>query len=153
MRWLPTFLIGLMGLGAEMALEAAPIQIIKVLPHFLDREGRQSLSPSLYDRDAYQAFLRQHPTNCSALRFDIQWKARAVDPTRLKLRLELRGSRTHTTSPFVLEQPVKPRRFFSSWSALTLEASTYETLGRIIAWRVTLWEGDQLLAENKSFFW
>src|SRR5437899_2397501 len=34
---------------------AATGRIIKVLPHLLDLQGHHALSPSLYDRDAYQA--------------------------------------------------------------------------------------------------
>ena len=34
---------------------AATGSVIKVLPQFLDLKGRTALSPSLYDRDAYQA--------------------------------------------------------------------------------------------------
>ncbi|RME89825.1 MAG: hypothetical protein D6766_14185, partial [Verrucomicrobia bacterium] len=36
-------------------------RIAKVLPHWLDREGRHALAPSLFERDAYQHHLRTHP--------------------------------------------------------------------------------------------
>src|SRR5258705_13546151 len=55
---------------------AATGRIIKVLPHFLDLKGRHSLSPSLYDRDAYQARLRDHREERSGMRFDIEWKSK-----------------------------------------------------------------------------
>jgi hypothetical protein len=29
----------------------------------------------------------------------------------------------------------------------------YKKLGELVAWRVTLWDGDKLLAEQKSFLW
>ena len=153
MRWHKRLLFFGLWLGLSGMAQAGPIRILKVLPHFLDLEGRSSLSPSLYERDAYQAQLRRNPELRSALRFDVQWKARGVDPTRLKMRLELRGSKSHAEDPYVLEQAVKPRAWFSQWSAATLPAKTYEQLGDIIGWRVTLWEGDQCLAEQKSFLW
>ena len=53
-------------------------RVIKVLPHFLDLQGRAALSPSLYDRDAYQAVLRDHPEKRSGLRFDMQWKTKGT---------------------------------------------------------------------------
>ena len=36
-------------------------------------------SPSLFDRDAYQAYLREHTNEVSAMRFDIQWQAAKAD--------------------------------------------------------------------------
>src|ERR1035437_11201808 len=95
MRWFNLLLMcaGLLGAGSN--LEAATNRIIKVLPHFLDLLGRQSLSPSLYERDAYQARLRANPDQRSALQFDVQWKAKVKDTARLKLRLEARGSKGH----------------------------------------------------------
>src|SRR5690348_1436186 len=59
--------------------EAAGARIIKVLPHLLDRDSRHTLSPSLYERDAYQSFLRKNADQCAGLRFDVQWKAKATD--------------------------------------------------------------------------
>src|SRR2546425_9231499 len=99
MRWHKCFLL-LLALWCSVASAvAAPAKVIKVLPHYLDREGRHALSPSLYDRDAYQAVLRRNPEQRSAIRFDIQWRARAASSDNLKLRLELRG--TKTTLPLV----------------------------------------------------
>src|SRR5690606_39577936 len=71
---------------------AATTRIIKVLPHFIDHKGRHSLSPSLYDRDAYQAHLRANPELRSGLRFDVHWKAKTAQHENLTLRVELRGA-------------------------------------------------------------
>ena len=40
---------------------AATGRVLKVLPHLLDTNGLHTLKPSLYERDAYQAYLRKHP--------------------------------------------------------------------------------------------
>src|SRR5687767_192398 len=64
-------------------------KIVKVLPHFLDTKGRASISPSLFDRDAYQEVLRTSPKKRSGLRFGVQWKA-SYFPS-LKLRVEAKG--------------------------------------------------------------
>ena len=46
-------------LGVISTTDAArPGKISKVLPHWLDLQGRHTLSPSLLERDAYQAKLR-----------------------------------------------------------------------------------------------
>ena len=70
---------------------AATGRIIKVLPHLLDLQGHHALSPSLYDRDAYQARLRQHPDLVSGIRFDVQWKAKGPMSAPLSVIVEMRG--------------------------------------------------------------
>jgi hypothetical protein len=130
---------------------AASAKVIKVLPHLLDREGRHTLSPSLYERDAYQARLRQHPQLRAGLRFDVQWKARQAQ--ELKLRVELRGAKGKEPTSATLEERLEPSRRFSKWSALKLRGKDYENFGDLVAWRVSLWEGNTLLAEQRSFLW
>src|SRR6185436_20092362 len=128
-------------------------RIKKVLPQYLDAKGRHTLSPSLYERDAYQALLRKNPKDRIALRFDVHWKASGVDGTKLKLRAELRGMQGNTVTVRKLEQAVAKKGWFGTWSALTLEGDGYKTFGAITAWRVSLWEGETQLAEQKSFLW
>ena len=67
-------------------------KVLKVLPHFLDRDGKHALSPSLYERDAYQAHLRKNPAEISALRFDVNWSADGK-PADLRIRVEARGGK------------------------------------------------------------
>jgi hypothetical protein len=136
-----------------LCLQAAPARILKVLPHYLDLEGRESLSPSLYERDAYQFYLRQHPEKRSALRFVVNWKAKHLRSEKLLLRIELKNSGGDIAQPVVLERPVRPGRLFSAWSSLVLEGADYHSFGQLLAWRASLWKGDQLLAEQKSFLW
>jgi hypothetical protein len=132
---------------------AAPSpRVLKVLPHFLDLQGRHMLSPSLYDRDAYQTYLRRHSEERSALRFDILWKARHAWST-LKLRVEMRGD-VRDGAPFekTLEQTLKPGGF-RHWTSLAISGDDYKKLGELTAWRVTLWDGDDIVSEQKSFLW
>jgi hypothetical protein len=42
---------------------------------------------------------------------------------------------------------------FSHWTGITLGGSQYTEFGEVTAWRVTLWDGPQLLSELKSFLW
>jgi len=54
-------ILALLGsLSATFASDAASGRVVKVLPLLLDLKGRDAVSPSLYDRDAYQVYLRQH---------------------------------------------------------------------------------------------
>lgn len=153
-RWRIYWIILCGLLAGAAACPAATGRVIKVLPHFLDLEGRRALSPSLYDRDAYQAWLRRHPEKRSGVSFDIQWKTRGGLFAPLKLRVELIGtSRGDLPSRRVLETEIKPGGWFSHWTSLELAGQDYREFGDVTAWRVTLWEGDQLLSEEKSFLW
>ena len=129
---------------------AAP-KLMKVLPQYLDREGRHTVSPSLYDRDAYQAHLRRHPEERSGIQFAIQWKARNSTP--LMLRVDMRGALDKQPTTALLEAPVQHRGVFSNWSSPKLAGTHYKEFGELLAWRATLWDGGQQVAEMKSFLW
>ena len=149
-----TIIFALIGcLGSATQLQAAQARIVKVLPQFIDSEGRNSLSPSLYERDAYQAELRKKPEKCSGMRFDIQWKARGYPADSLKVKIEIRASKGSENKVYVLEEPVQPKGFLGYWAALTLKGEDYVKAGNVNAWRATLWSGDQQIAEQKSFLW
>jgi hypothetical protein len=127
--------------------------VVKVLPMFLDLKGHDAISPSLFDRDAYQAFLRQHTNDISAIRFDVLWKASNAKGAKLKLRAELRGvGERGMPRQMVLETEVTPG-FFRSWTSLKLGGDDLKKFGSLVAWRVTLQDGDQVLGEQKSFLW
>jgi hypothetical protein len=140
-------------LGSLSIAEAATGEIIKTLPHFLDLQGRHMLRPSLYERDAYQAQLRLHPERCSGMRFDIQWKAHRLTSTHPKLRLEVKAANLPPRQIEVFEQELKKPGFFSKWSGVVIAGDTFKRIGLIQAWHVSLWDGDQMLAEQKSFLW
>ncbi len=153
MRRLLLSLLLLGSLSAAFAGDATTGRVVKVLPFFLDLKGHEALSPSLYDRDAYQASLRRHADQCSAIRFDVLWKASNAGDAELKLRVELRGiGQNGIPRQATLEQAVTPH-FFRHWNSLTLGGGDYKNFGELVAWRVTLWSEDQLLGEQKSFLW
>jgi hypothetical protein len=145
----------LVGLLATLSsAHAAAGRVIKVLPLFLDLDGKSTVSPSLYERDAYQFQLRQHPEKRCAIRFAIQWKAHAaVGP--VTLRIELRGSAPGSApTRMTIEKAVKPDGgWFGQWTDLLLDGEDYKDFGELIAWRASLWENDWLLGEQKSFLW
>ena len=138
-------------LAAALPAAGAGQKIIKVLPQFLDLQGQHTLSPSLYERDAYQAQLRIHPEQRSGLRFAVQWRSSTVGP--FKLRVEMRGNRTGQPTTSTIEETIRHRGLFSSWATPALTGEAYHQFGELIAWRATLWDSDKLLSEQKSFLW
>ena len=132
---------------------AAEGKVCKVLPEFVDKKGRTSLSPSLYERDAYQFYLRKHPALLTGLLVTVQYKAKGVDWQKTKLRAELRGLLTNSVETITLEEPVKKSGFFGSWAEFNITGEDFQKFGELVAWRVTLWEGDRQLSEKESFLW
>lgn len=131
---------------------AADVKVLKVLPLHLDLEGRHALSPSLFDRDAYQAQLKKNPAQRSALKFEILWKA-PKKTGEAEIRVELRGSSPTGTETFTLKEKAQPTGTFSKWTSVKLEGDTFKKFGELLAWRVTVWQGGQQVAEQKSFLW
>lgn len=130
---------------------AAEARIIKVLPHLLDQNGRHTLHPSLFERDAYQAHLRTRPELCSGMRFDVQWKGRKLKAAKIKL--EARGARIPARQIATFSRDLSGGGMFSRWVGVTIPVEDFNRLGSLVAWRVSLWDGEQLLAEQKSFLW
>ena len=153
MRRVLTSLLVLGSLSTALAGDAVTGRVVKVLPFFLDLKGQAALSPSLYDRDAYQAYLRRHTHQRSALRFDVLWKTSDAGEAKLILQVELRGiDQDGMPRQATLAQTVTPH-FFRHWDSIILGGEDYKNLGELVAWRVTLWADQQLLGEQKSFLW
>jgi hypothetical protein len=142
-------------LGFTLEVRAATGRVIKVLPEFLDLKGRSSLSPSLYERDVYQALLRDHPDRRSGLRFYIQWKTKGPVWQPLTVRVEMRGNAEgDLPKQLVLEQSMEnPGGSFSHWTSVTVSRDNYKKIGSVTAWRVTFWEGKTLLGHQESYLW
>jgi len=153
MRRLLMILLLLGSLPAAFASDAVTGRVFKVLPLFLDLKGHDALSPSLYDRDAYQVYLHQHTNEVSAIRFDVLWKAPKTAGAKLDLFVELRGIGANgMPTQFTLGQTVTPG-FHRRWTSMTLGGVDLKSFGQLVAWRATLWSGDQLIGEQTSFLW
>lgn len=140
-------------LRADSISNAPTGRIAKVLSLLMDTNGAVATSPSLFDRDAYQAWLLEHTNSVSGVRFDVCWKARHTQGMTLELRVELRGvGAGGMPTEAVLEQTVRPK-LFHHWISLTLAGRDYKKLGTLAAWRATLWNGQQKISEQKSFLW
>jgi hypothetical protein len=145
--------IALLVLGSYACLAADVVsgRVLKVLPFLLDTNGVETKSPSLFDRDAYQAYLRVHTNEVSGMRFDVLWKAEKSPD--LKVRVELRGvGETNQPTMKTLEMPVKAG-YFRKWTELPLMGDDFRSVGSVVAWRATLWDGDKQIGEQQSFLW
>jgi hypothetical protein len=131
----------------------AESRVIKVLPHLMDEKGRISVSPGLFDRDAYQQTLRQNPSRISGIRFDVQWKAPRVQRDLLTIRLELRTARGEPGQITLIKAPTRQNRRWGGWSSVILSGEEYARVGEVLAWRAVLWDGSAEVAELKSFLW
>jgi len=129
-------------------------RILKVLPHFLDQQGRHTINPSLFDRDAYQFELRQNPALRSGMRFDVLWKGLRRAPSAvLTMKIEMRGSLATAQSPVVVSQRVFASSGFNQWTRVPVVGDNYQALGELSAWRVSLWRDETPVAEQTSFLW
>jgi hypothetical protein len=147
--------VTLLSLLLAFSVQAGTGTIIKVLPYFLDKKEQYTLSPSLFERDAYQAELRLNPGLRSGMLYRVQWKTKGKPWAPLKIRLELRGvAQGNLPKQIVIEQPIQKRGWFTQWASLYLKGEDYKTFGEVVAWRATLWEGDDLLlGSQQSFLW
>ena len=73
----------------------------------------------------------------------------------LSLRIELRGvAQGNSPKQLVLEEPLENSASpLAHWASASLEGWAYKEFGSVTAWRVTLWEGKNLLSEQTSFLW
>jgi hypothetical protein len=147
MRWIVllflTIMLGCVGLSKE--------SIVKVLPHYLDDEGRHSDGPSLLHRDVYQKKLRDEPELINALRFDIKWRGSGLGAETAKLRVEVRSSMAGVPTQ-VFEQSIESGGI-ANWTSVLVNAKEYKKIGKMESWRATLLVGDKVQAEKKSFLW
>ena len=153
MRSMPALLLVAASLFLCSEASALDGRVSKVLPQFIDLEGRHSLSPSHFERDAYQAKLREKPALRKGLLFRVNWSAEPSDWTQVRLRVEARGLKGNILQSRIIEQPVQKHGWFGKWTTLKIEGEAYQSFGELVAWRVTLWENNVLLGEQKSFLW
>ncbi len=154
MRATALILISLCLWGTSVSAEESVAVIKKTPRHLLDTDGRHTQSPSLLDRDAYQAHLLEHPEEVSGLRYDLQIKYARRSPEPLTIRVEIRHGKETDLQTSTHESRFEPKgRRRSQWGSLTIEGEDFQALGKIIAWRVTLWDGESKVASDESFLW
>ena len=70
-----------------------------------------------------------------------------------RLRVEMRGVLEDAIQVKSLEMPVEKSGWFRTWSWVVLRGADYKSFGELAAWRVTLWDGERQVSEQKSFLW
>ena len=122
--------------------------IVKVLPHFLDESGNHTDGPTLLHRDVYQDKLRKNPDLVRAVRYDVNWRGTG----EVKVRLELRSTKAGVET-MIIERVETASGRRSHWTAILIDDATYKTFGQPESWRVSLWQGETQVGEQKSFLW
>ena len=122
--------------------------IVKVLPHYLDASGNHSDGPTLLHRDVYQANLRKNPDLVRAVRYDVNWRGSGEVKVRLELRSTKAGSET-----MIIEKVETTSGRRTHWTPILIDAATYKSFGQPESWRVSLWQGEAQIGEQKSFLW
>ncbi len=146
------FLVCSLALLGEETKSSA--RILKVLPHLLDANGKHALSPSLFERDAYQTHLKSHPEEVSTLRLDVNWMLRERFDVPLELRVEVRFGSGNSIQTLKAKTSLRPKKLRKrGWTSVQLKKEEYDAAANLIAWRVTVWNGAQQIASQKSFLW
>ena len=153
MRTLFTLLFTLSFFVTVHAADSAQGKVFKVLPLFVDQQNRTATSPSLFDRDAYKNYLRFHPDEVSAIRYDILWKAPKSSSAKYTLRLKLRGVGEASIPKAKTIETEAAAGSFRKWTSVSLAGAELKEFGHVVAWQVTLWEGTSLIGEQRSFLW
>ncbi len=149
MRLVSFFSVLLLSAAVAFGGEA---RVIKVLPQLLDKQGRNAINPSLFDRDAYQMHLRQNTNEVSAIRFEVQYKAKGIEGPLL-LRVEIRGAKTELGKREVFETEVAAGGHFAKWGRIQFDRTTSERIGTLVAWRASLVKEGEVIATQESFLW
>jgi len=139
----------ILGLGGCNTLQTGSgTSVVKVLPHYLDASGNHSDGPTLLHRDVYQDKLRKNPELVRALRYDVNWRGTG----KVKLRLELRSTKAGAET-MVIERVETTSGRRTHWTPILIDDATYKTFGQPESWRVSLWQGETQVGEQKSFLW
>ena len=134
--------------GCDTLQTGSGTSVVKVLPHYLDASGNHSDGPTLLHRDVYQDKLRKNPELVRAVRYDVNWRGIG----KVKLRLELRSTKAGAET-MVIERVETTSGRRTHWTPILIDDATYKTFGQPESWRVSLWQGETQVGEQKSFLW
>ena len=88
------------------------------------------------------------------MRFDVHLRLYDSDLEDVQVRVEARFGKGDSIETIKTSVPLKkPKWGKRSWTNLTLDKKTYDAKSQLIAWRVTLWQGDMKLDTQASFLW
>jgi hypothetical protein len=77
-----------------------------------------------------------------------------VPAGELTLKLELLGRvEEGRANRKTIELKITPKRSRARWSELSFTGDEFKSFGPIVAWRVSIWQGETMLAHQQSFLW
>jgi hypothetical protein len=142
------------GCATENPVSRGGFAVLKVNRTLLDQFGHETdVVGDLQGQAAYQYDLRHDPFRQRGARFHIKWKApRRAERIRLVLDLQgLNPANESTRATVAAHQPDMDG--WAEWTTLDIKGQQFKKLGEIMAWRVTLYSGDQVMAELPSANW
>jgi len=129
--------------------------ILKVNHELIDEQGNtHSEIADLVNRARYQNELRGSGLY-KGIRFIVHWKIPSTELRNLTVKVEARGldagSGREVTEVMTKNYMEIPS--FSGWATLDLNNEVFKKFGKLMAWRVSLWRGNEMKTSRHSFTW
>lgn len=124
----------------------------KVNHEYIDIQGNATDAIGNFSLKArYQKEIESTP-RVSGMRFHVMWGAPSDRP--ISVKLETRGLDGNTgkeiRQAWVQAYPIDAHR---GTTVFDIIGESWKKQGKMMAWRATLWQGGQVMAERKSFLW
>jgi hypothetical protein len=149
-----TLLLFLSSCATENTVSRGGFAILKVNRTLFDNKGYETKEVGeLKEEAVYQYELRHHPELQRGARFHIKWKApRGSAPFRLVLDVQgLTADNVSTRGTFTQDYPEHDG--WAEWATMDISGKEFKRLGTIMAWRISLYKGDRVMAELPSGNW
>ena len=142
------------GCTTENPVSRGGFAVLKVNRTLLDPLGHETdVVGNLKGEAVYQYALRHDPNRQTGARFHIKWKS-PKRAERIRLVLELQGlSTTNESTRATLTANQPDMDGWAEWTTVDITGEQFKKLGEIMAWRVTLYSGDRVMAEQPSANW
>lgn len=145
-------------------LPAAGRHLKKVLFFWLDKDGQYSQHPSMFERDAYQAYLRENPEEIHGLKVAILLSGSKGKLESSELELKIQGPpgpEIKEPLEFRLELADQVDRKLRRWVYWDIDPVNAEASDgslkllpeAIVSWRLTLLDEDQPVDRLQSYLW
>ena len=142
------------GCATENPVQKPGYAVIKVNRTLLDQfEYETDVVGDLKGEAVYQYDLRHNAQRQFGARFHIKWKAPRGAPS-IRLVLDVRGlnTRNETTLDKFIENYTRMEDW-AEWTTISITGDRFKHLGTIMAWRVSIYSGDRVMAELPSADW
>lgn len=144
----------LTGCSTENVVQKPGYAVLKVNRNLYDQFGYETeLVGDLKGEAVYQYELRHAPDKQFGCRFHIKWKA-PRGTAQARLVLDVRGLNKNNET--VLDQFTVTRSLvedWAEWSTIDINGPQFKRLGTIMAWRVSIYNRDRVMAELPSGNW